>query len=415
MEQEQLIFDFIEGALTPESEAELFRMLSMNEDLRVELKSQLAIKNAVKSDVVAFTPKAQSTMNIFNTVGLIPPAAGIVPIANPGFFAGLGSKFSGFSSLIMTGTIASVATAVMFFLFYNLGAFDGFLHEKYGSTGHTQSNIQNNVSVMTSEAIAEVDSKMSNEASVPEAKQPEARIVYKYIYLSENTISSNDVQTAHKTYDLGAHKSINSDNNFTKSENIFLSNHDEINQTRHLSHPLINDVKPFSLSNIDELKGFEKVALEFRGTIYNYGKNVKIDPAKSELSNIGLTLTYALTEEFKVGIDYHRENFYQSFSGIEEGISYNYHQNPSIETFGAILRYNPEFMRYDFLLPFFQINGGLSGIGPVLRGTVGLELLSGDNFKIVLGYGINHLWYTHNKKWFDSSKDGFQIGFGLKF
>ncbi len=416
MEQEQLIFDFIEGSLTPEGESELFRILSISDDLRAELKSQLAIKSAVRSDVAAFTPKAQSTMNIFNSVGLTPPP-GIAPLPKSGFFTTLGTKLSSFSPFMITGTIASITTAVIIFMLYNFGAFDNILQAKYSPTEYAQTKVRHEAPVMTSEALRTQNSAMGDGLATGSMNQSETKVVYKYVYLKENSISQNEALPNTVTPNLGADNEIQFNKDLTLNrqftQNIIRRETEKPQKFLYFVHPDGNISPLFTgEKNLQEIENF---AIEFRGTIYNYGKDVRIDPSKSELSNIGLTVTYALSDEFKIGVDYHRENFYQSFSGIEEGVMYNYHQNPNIETWGVLLRYNPDLLRYDFVLPFVQVNGGSSEIGPVLRVSTGLELLSGDKFKILLGYGWSHLWYNHNNKWFDSTKDGFQIGFGLKF
>lgn len=388
MEQEQFIFDYIEGALTPEGEAELFRVLSINEDLRAELKSQLAIKNAVRGDVVAFTPKAQSTMNIFNSVGLTPPP-GIAPVTSPGFFTSLGAKLSSLSPLILSGTIASVATAVIIFMFYNFGAFDDILRLRYGMSETAQTTVNNEIPVMTSEALEHQNTQSGNNLASGNITQPETKVVYKYIYYTDNVKSQVEIESLDKLPNLSPNNSIpvNNDllmNKHTTQNFLRLDNM----KPQNLKKILLLDRSTMPLLAVDnDFKPIENFAIELRGAIYDYGKDVRIDPSKSDLSNIGLTLTYALTDEFKVGIDYHRENFYQTFSGLEEGGMYNYHQNPSIETYGIMIRYNPDILRFSFVSPYVQFNGGISEIGPVVRGIAGVELSSSDNYKFILVMG----------------------------
>ncbi|MFW5701359.1 MAG: anti-sigma factor family protein, partial [Bacteroidota bacterium] len=65
MDYTKLIHEFVDGTLSPEHEEELFASLRSNDELRSELKQQMAIKSAVRSDTKAFTPSAASTMAIF--------------------------------------------------------------------------------------------------------------------------------------------------------------------------------------------------------------------------------------------------------------------------------------------------------------------------------------------------------------
>ncbi len=436
MEQEQIIYDYIEGVLPPEKELELFQMLTANDELRAELKSQMAIKSAVKSDVVAYTPKAQSTMNIFNTIGLTPPP-GIAPIPSPGFFSVVAAKFSSLSPLFLTGMATAVATAVVIFMLYNFGTFDGVLVAKYGnnqtSNNSSINNInQNAIPTMTSEA--EVAQSNANQAAEPIAvdkAEAEPKVVYKYIYVSKDDSKANENQNSLAHQDNI--ELLNNNNNNNASNNMFLPSEVALSKSN-LSSPVVqyrgedaplnllrspygtNDIRnPMIETAFIGNEGNENFAFEFRGSIYNHGEGVKIDPAKYDMANIGLSFTYSLFDELKVGVDIHRENFYQTFSGVDDGVLYTYHQNPNIETYGVLLRYHPDFAKISYFAPFVQGNVGYSTVGPVMRGMVGFEFAIDNTSKFIVAYGYNHLRFKHGGNWFDSGKTGLQIGFGFEF
>jgi hypothetical protein len=433
MEQEQIIYDYIEGVLPPEKELELFQMLTANEELRAELKSQMAIKSAVKSDVVAYTPKAQSTMNIFNTIGLTPPP-GIAPIPNPGFFSVIAGKLSNLSPFFMTGLATAAATAVVIFMLYNFGAFDGALLAKYGNNATINNINQSAIPLMTSEAdlakqddIQTVETKIAGKSNVTDKSTVEPKVVYKYIYVTKDDTRANENQKFAAQQDNLQVLTDNVSNNlFTPSEVAFSkSNLSSLNkQFRGEDSPLYllrspygaNDIRnPMIEATFIGNEGNENFAVEFRGSIYNHGEGVKIDPAKYDMANFGISVTYSLFDELKVGVDYHRENFYQTFSGVEDGVLYTYHQNPNIQTYGALVRYHPDFAKISYFAPFVQVNGGYSTVGPVFRGMFGLEFSMDNTSKFVVAYGYNHLRFKHDDKWFDSGKTGLQIGFGFKF
>lgn len=433
MEQEQIIYDYIEGVLPPEKELELFQMLTANEDLRAELKSQMAIKSAVKSDVVAFTPKAQSTMNIFNTIGLTPPP-GIAPIPNPGFFSVIAHKLSSLSPFFMTGLATAAATAVVIFMLYNFGTFDGVLLAKYGNNVTINNINESAIPVMTSEAdlaksndFEAVESNIASKSNVANQSNTEPKVVYKYIYVTKDDSRTNENQKIDANQDNTELLRNEANNNLFLPSEIALSkaNLASLNkQFRVTDAPLSLLRSPYGANDIRNPmietafignEGNENFALEFRGSIYNHGEGVKIDPAKYDMANFGISATYSLFNELNVGLDYHRENFYQTFTGVEEGILYTYHQNPNIETYGALVRYHPDFAKISFFAPFVQLNGGYSTVGPVFRGMLGLEFSMDNTSKFVVAYGYNHLRFKHGGNWFDSGKTGLQIGFGFKF
>jgi hypothetical protein len=85
MDYTKTIHDFLDGSLESSEEENLFLLLSNDDDLRSELKQQLAMKDAIKSDTKAFSPSAASTMAIFSALGFATPIAPEAA-ANPVFF-----------------------------------------------------------------------------------------------------------------------------------------------------------------------------------------------------------------------------------------------------------------------------------------------------------------------------------------
>ncbi len=70
MENEFLIFDYIDGKLSPQQEEAFFNLLSQNEELRTEFKQQLALKTAFTKDLHTFVPSPETTMSLFSKMGI---------------------------------------------------------------------------------------------------------------------------------------------------------------------------------------------------------------------------------------------------------------------------------------------------------------------------------------------------------
>ena len=66
----------LDGELDPMHESALFAELSVNTDLRQELRDHLAIRSAVKDDRMALVPPAMLTNSVFSGLGFAAPFAG---------------------------------------------------------------------------------------------------------------------------------------------------------------------------------------------------------------------------------------------------------------------------------------------------------------------------------------------------
>lgn len=383
----ELIHDFVDGTISSADEEKLFAMLTTNDEMRLELKQQLAIKNAVKSDIKAFTPKAESTMKIFGALGFTAP----IPVVQPSLLTRLKDFYFGNQSAIITGFASALVTALLFWTF--------------GSFGDSKSNFASSSNspevVIFEPALVETYVPADDKYTVPAEK-----VIYKDRIIVKNENNSDaisDEMPVNLTYsNLPSYSSQNTI--FQQSNNRELSP--------------INNISNFPDVNFNNKQSefLDRFFVEFSGTSYINGTKGEMQPSEQMLlANTNFALFYEINPQLYFGFSYTRENFYQKFNGYEYGQLFLYEQNPNLHTFNVNLRYVPEWLRWGFVSPFANFSVGGNTIGPVVRFGAGAKLDFGLRAYLYLGVDQNIMWYQHQNTLNNSSKIGIHGGVGIKF
>lgn len=414
MENLELINDFVEGELSAESEELLFSTLASSPEARIELKSMMAMKEAIKSDTKAFTPSAKSTVAIFTSLGFTPPVPAPAPIS---FLGRMKEMFALHSKPIITGLSSAGLTAAVFLLLMN----SPFGKNEMLNSGNSKS-IEPTLPMIHNlpGTIPLSESRASEPNQLPTVAQKE-KIVYKYIVLADTNsqkatvLASNELQAENNSiepiseapslpsYDVKVLSSLANTSDLVPVMEI------------HSSQRFRNPEELFTqLANTN-------FRVELSGSQYWSSVKEKTSPGENQsLNNSGLTLLYSASDEIALGLDYRRENFYQKFEGIEKNglrgeSMYYYEQNPNFETAGIVFRYLPSYARVAWLKPFVQTNAAANKVGFVGRFMFGAELSPFHNYSLVVGYDWSNLSYSHQNKWYNSTKRGLHLGAAVKF
>ena len=421
MNYEELIYEFLDGSLESGTEEQLFMSLSASEEMRTELKQQLAIRNAVRSDIKALTPKAESTLRIFSELGFTAPIPAPTPAPIPapvGFwtrFAGLMGKNT---SNLITGVASSVATAVMMIMLVKSGIVN------FGNENNSAKNYTKSIPVTDSREIQHSNNSINLLANDKKSdnnniKTQEPKIIYKYIYLTNDSNNNDNQDVPAKVIDDVKDKTelITSNSDFAKSHPLAINTLERkfngFNESNLISKNIPESFNLYDLSNPDKITRF---ALELNRSTYFYNSQEKIAQSNPQfLNNYAIAGSYKFNEEVQVGFEYRNENFYQKFEGFDSENLYSYEQNPNIDCFSLKLKYAPEYLNFSMFKPFVQTSLGGSKIGPVGRLMLGSKIIVFDNISFLISSDYSVLGFTHNKNWFLASKWGLQIGFGYDF
>ncbi|MFW5662999.1 MAG: hypothetical protein ACOCZW_04670 [Bacteroidota bacterium] len=437
MDKEQLIYEFLDGTLSREEEQELYAMISSNEDMQAELKQQLALKNAVKSDKKAFTPKAENAEKIFSELGFTGTGASS-GAAGAGFFTKYGQG-------LIAGAASSILTFVAAFLLFQVGENGS---NKSDSTLLNSNNTEF-IQEKTQEDSQNMNSGSTASGSIPlfksegsERENSGSGTNSKDLYSAsrknlskQNTVlnlSRNEISTENAINDV--------DNNSTRDISAINNGSERIIMPAENYLPLIAEwiksgsgaprkiiLLPYSSSgaypdgngfnNDSELpKGSKgKFSLEVRGSEYSYNNPDDVYPDRDIMfNNSSVALVFDISDGFSLAADYRRENFFQEYTGTDDGRDYAYSQIPNFETFALAMRYYPGFLCFSGYRLYLESQAGINDAGPVLRLALGNEFGLSDNLRLLLSLDYSRLWFHHDSESgrgdFISDKPGVHIG-----
>ncbi|MBI5324338.1 MAG: hypothetical protein HZB41_03510 [Ignavibacteriae bacterium] len=401
MDYTKLIHDFMDGTLEGTEEEQMFFQFSSNDELRAELKQQIAIRDAIRNDTRAFTPTANSTVGVFSALGFNPPSTvvdSILPAGNaakPGFFTKYRQGF-------ISAAVSIVGTAALFLLLMNP------FGEK--NTAQTNNNKQSYAQTQTlPESMPNVQS-FSND--VPKT---EVRYITKVRYIdvpryvdlqpvqsiSDNSVTSiADNETASSdltSADLDSH---------SNSEFSMINNSNKIPE---LGYETKNDF----LNNLNFSNDQLGLSMELRGSMYWNLKKETINPYQfNKFNNSALALYYNMNDNFAFGAEVRQETFFQKYTSLNDDSTFE--QQPNFTTYGINLRYSAP---YDYLgiSPFGQLSGGFNKAGIVYRGMLGLKYSPYYNITFTVGGEYSGFRYYHNNKGFVDSKIGLNYGVMFNF
>lgn len=413
MEYSTLIHEFLDGQTDVMKEDKLFAELSSNRGLRSDMKEQLSIKDAIRSDVKAYNPSAKATMNVFGALGFSTPTP---PIPKP---TSLLSKLGPYTQ----GMLSSVVTLTMTILVVY------FIWPEYGTSIGGDILNNNNKTVQT-KSTPPAKSAIPLVAADEEKSEPESKtkIIYKtkikyvpvYIDKTEEALAENVEEFVEESSDY-MHLSDNSlsiNSSIDKKTDMLRNMHGRLPE-RFRPAPGMEISHDF-LSEID-LSDNTNFSIEYSNNedLLN-SPNININPEKSaKLNNKTFGVYYKVTDYFELGGEYRRENFYQVFEE-EETIDgnyykYKYEQQPNFESLGLSARLKWWSILSDVEI-YSQLWGGYTEVGPIGRAIpLGVSWTPYRNLSIRAGYELSALKYRHQKVDYYSYKNGLNFGIGLNF
>jgi hypothetical protein len=411
MEYDLLVHEFLDGSLNQAEEDKLFSLLANESEIRNEFKHQLAIKSAVWADLKAINPKADSTLTIFNELGLLLPVAAGAPMAM------WSDKIVNFvklnSGYFLTSALSVIATILVLFSLSEFGILNNNNNLKDNSL------VQKNISSNIPNDLASGKNISSNQSENFQTQKNDEKIIYKYIYVNKN---SEDV--ADKSQETVSDNSYNK--LYTNSNINFVNFPDIMYESNNVKFYTNEDVNSKNMSNLLEGNYYPNnsffrdnslnLTLELRGSNYFMQENSMITSSdKLSMMNTGIVFLYNFSDEFQLGLDYRREQFYQEFSGVENGGVFKYQQKPDFETISLAGKYNPNFAKFNIFSPYIYAGIGVNPAGPVTRMMLGIDTYLSEYYYLSVGYDYNRLFYTQSGSIYSSSKSGIHFGAGFKF
>jgi hypothetical protein len=428
MSEFEKINSFVEGELDPSQEQELFSEMASNEEMRGEFKNLLAISAAVKNNRKAFAKNKKSKKAVFAALGLSVPVADAVTGGVGATAAGSAIGY-GFKSLLATGVLSAVATAI---ILWGIG------------TGSTQETKTINTAHLTQQLEVEIPAETPLVSS-KEVKVYKEDSKYKGMYeramVLNNELQNQLSEFASKIEEQNAlimsQKSEIATLSYevrTVQRNLNLNNenYQELSQKHKADEKLISELGITNLrlqeqlsskkpeSNIEPMllqpqNGTSSWSAEWKGSQTFHSNSYDFNKTDlSQFNNNSLSIMYNFENGFSVGSEVRQETFLLEFSGEDiNDVTYLYRQEPNFTTLSLLGRYS-----YDMsttLDPFAQFTFGGNKIGVVGRLMGGLMYSPYQNLNMVLGLEYNNMSFQYQGDRFNSGKVGINYGISVQF
>ena len=375
-----MIDDFVEGVLSPDKELELFHTLSNNPELISDLKQLMALKMSIAEDILDHGPHPESINSITDQLGFNSNKPGI---------------FTRYRQTFVTSAIAGVL-----FLLLQFNPFgDDILSnsENFASTSNTLNTTPDNYLA-------------SNNSS--------SSIVHDTVYIDREKLVF--VESSDKEETIPDEKVLDENNGDYFSQGINTSIIETPFETSISSNSRIN--KPYLLNTYSRNNSNDNnhlIESSFNGFM-NISEIKQVNRDYQNFNNFNLTYLYKLSDRYYIGMDYSRENFYQTFFTVENNQAMQYFQNPDFNTLSAIFRYYLDIQIFDNQEYYLQLDLGLpinenfNFAGLSNRLSMGIQHQITNSLYLKTNVNYSTLFFRQNNLIYDTSKFGFNVGAGFK-
>lgn len=426
MDKFEQLNSFLEGELDSGKEQVLFEELASNDVLRGEFKNLLAISETVKSNRMIFAKNEKTKKAVFATLGLSIPVA---DAATGGIASG--ALGYGIKSLVATGILSAIATAILFFTFGNTENETLATNKSY-SHPNLVVELPQEVPIVTSTDISDQESFYKAEYE---------KLIAQNSYY-KNTINNLNNQLADKNKliasygaNLNSIEDLKSD--FTKLEELYAQSNSDLDNAMLQSNNEIAELNRLisqKNSQINDLmtQNAEKSYIDIQPIVTNkaessnwsaewkgmqtyHTNNAEISNSDlSQFNNNSLSVMYNFTNGFSVGADLRQETFLLEFTGKNEnGFTYLYRQEPNFTTLSMLSRYTLDLSQT--LDPFAQVTFGGNKIGVVGRLMGGVVYSPYAHLNMIVGVEYNNMFFQYQGDRFNSGKIGINYGLSVQF
>jgi hypothetical protein len=423
MSYNKLIHDYLDGELGQTQQDMLFAELAHNADARHEFNQQMKLHRIAQNDMSVIAPPVATTNAIFSQLGFsIPPAGFAGGNASTAAGAGIGAVlmmfFRKYSGNILTAISGALLTGLIFFYLANFEP--------------DRIPVNNNQAVRTVQTPPVIS---SIEGSAPVMQSPmvvgnnfSADDVERMINSAMNNYMSK-IDDYYKQYYAASNQQLKDNENKIADVPIKTVNNDVseykpnnfIQKTEpQLLPPTIKQDNTVPVNNQPLLMPANSSSLfNFSARAYSANSSVAVDvPSKSNpwFSNMGVSLSYNLSQKHSLGIEVGQEAFPQSFTRTQYEEILAQEQNPMLAWFGATYKYSMmNWFIPDILFPYVQVLGGVTKVGPLGRAQIGIQYRPDKRVSFSLGAEGSVLWYNVQGKVYDTKKLGLTYGVSIHY
>lgn len=397
LERIEQINQLLDGELDQMLESGLYAELSVNPDLRSELRNQLAVRLAVQHDRMALIPPAHLTNSVFTHLGFAAPLAGAAAGA-----AGGSLLLSWLTKLGLPVLSALAATGITY----------------VATTNTSTVALDNHTAQISSAAIPRSDEQQMPGAEKSPFVQPEQAELRRLRGRIASLANENDALKAELA---------NANSNVEETQP-----QPAIEQLVEAPEPPLRNVNvrnEFALSwnqdqrmirqtgfqSVSDLTSYPAPSVQIRGYALRPVTESAVPEESDWYNNIGVAFFYSLNKSHMLGLEFGNETFPLVYRGVENNQLKQWDQSSLLLWAGVSYRYTFGGFRSLPIAPFTQFLGGGTKLGPLGRAIVGFEYTPAGPFSFILGAEAAVLAYRFDSQWYASPKYGLTYGMTIRF
>lgn len=402
------LYAFMDGELDPAFEQQLFNELARNQELRVEMKDLMTMRQAVQHDIALPSPLVKD--RLLTAVGFSGSAAVTVS-----YWQHLQRLTATFVKPLMGMVLGAGLTAMVLM-------------------SHNQNNIVSPVAINNMEQPEwTLKVPLEEKSAVKVVPSVVHRTKYRtFADNSRNEISNNATTTTIVIYP-DADQPITESNNISSSfaaNEISLDTPQQPNtaiQPAVSSRAIASDIvaKPLRATTIkSDPKNIEDnddnydhgLSIRIRGLYnYSYPKSTIAGKENSWVNNAAFGAVYHFNRDISAGVEIGVERFAQVFSGAEGAAEVWYEQNPQMLWAGVLTQYNIWQLESttNFHVYGETFAGAAGTLGLLGRQSFGVNISPVPAVTFSLGAEAAISPYIFKGQWFSTEKLG--LTFGLSF
>jgi hypothetical protein len=401
-----LLHAYLEGDLDPIEEPRLFSMLAENGELRSEMHDYLLIGNAVDQDSDRLAPGAHLRDNVWSSLGLGAPAAAV-------------SAPAPFWNMRLVGiALLSAVVAVLMTLGTLLLLDDGAIIQRAPAERMAGAG---------SEPEKRISRERTSPAPVPAQPAPAAKERMMGMESSGRSTAQRAIAPRRNTLAVDDRAYGRSPAVIEPDPSLDAGAVDAISpRSIGGGAPIATYHEPAGAAPIDHARSDampgEEEDQERRFLVHVHGLTANSYPAVAIgqpsdplFNNMSAGVGYALAKGSQLAIEVGQEPFTQRYSGLEGRRGVTYTQKPLLFWAGASYRLDLEGLNLGGVHPYAKVLAGGTSVGPLFKGTIGLNYLPDTRVGFSLGVEGSFLPYRFQGNWFGSRKLGVTYGLSLLF
>lgn len=427
MNKQDLIIDFIDGKIDPESKDILFEHLYYDEAAREEFTQQIQILLKINQVFKPLPVPTNVTNNVYSALGIKQ-----------------NTLINTLQNLIRSRYGKYGLVVALFFLLTFSSFYIGQLYNqnKLNSFAKLNHSYSNNVPMVSS---VELDANLNSLSRKNELANN--NLLYNHnhlLQLANYSILVNFIDSYYRNHYANL---LNNKFVYASPNQLIKSNENKTNQSQLLSNEDLssNQLAPLSFSKTNAtvttnlLPNFTNSAQYNRvkpnGTIneligsllpkdYRYEvclsnmitQTASLNGLKTPgINQFDFNARYYLNSNNAIGINIGYENFPQEFIRTIQGKEFTQIQSPDLIYLGISYKYNYfQSPIGDLLIPYFGLTIGGTQVGPIIKGQLGANLPIWDIIAINLGINNSFLIYNVENKLYSTNKLNFVYGLNIK-